>query len=539
MKSEYLADLKARLASRRIDRRQFIASAVAAGVALPAALSMQNAVLAATPKKGGRLRQGFSAGSTSETLDALKSTGAVVELCNNWCWGSNLTEVQPDGSIAPELAESIEASDKARTWVFKLRKGVTFHNGKSLTPEDVIASVNRHRAENSPSPVKSLFEPIEDMHKDGDDQVVIRLKAPNADFPFLLSDYRLVIMASDGDGNVDISSGNGTGPYVIETFDPGVRAFFKRNPDYFKADRAHFDEIEHLVILDAAARLNALTTGAVDVIDAVEPKTAHLMARVSGVRIQEVTGTQSRNMVMRLDTPPYDNLDLRLALKLSAKRQEMVDKVEGGHGVVGNDHQISPAQQYFNTELPQREYDPDKAKFHLRKAGMEGIKLELIASQAALDGAADAGLLLKESAAPAGIDITVRRVPSDGFWSAVWNQPGTGFVTSYWGGRPTNDWMFTTCCVAESNWNDTAWKGTEAADRFNELIVAARSELDDNKRREMYWECQRLVHEDGGSLVWGFTNYLHGLRDNVRHPEKVAGNWTLDGAKNMERWWFA
>ena len=206
---------------------------------------------------------------------------------------------------------------------------------------------------------------------------------------------------------------------------------------------------------------------------------------------------------------------------------------------MGNDHQISPAQQYFNTELPQREYDPDKAKFHIRKAGMEGIKLELVASQAALDGAADAALLLKESAAPAGIDITVRRVPSDGFWSAVWNQPGTGFVTSYWGGRPTNDWMFTTCCVAESNWNDTAWKGTEAADRFNELIVAARSELDENRRREMYWECQRLVHEDGGSLVWGFTNYLHGLRDNVRHPEKVAGNWTLDGAKNMERWWFA
>ena len=539
MKSRHVTDLHEELTGGKLDRRQFIAAAVAAGVALPVAMSMPDAVLAATPKKGGRLRQGFSAGSTTESLDALKSTGAVVELCNNWCWGNNLTEVQPDGSIAPELAESIEASDKAQTWVFKLRKGITFHNGKSLTPEDVIESINRHRVEDSPSPVRSLFQPIEDMHKDGDDQVVIRLNAPNADFPFLLSDYRLIIMASDGEGNVDITTGNGTGPYVVDSYDPGVRTFFKRNPNYFKADRAHFDEIEHLVILDAAARQNALTTGAVDVIDAIEPKTAHLMARVSGLRVQEVTGTQSRNMVMRLDTPPYDNPDLRLALKLSAKRQEMVDKVESGHGVVGNDHQISPAQQYFNTELPQREYDPDKAKFHLKKAGMEGIELELLASKAALEGASDAALLLKESAAPVGINITVRRTPSDGFWSNVWNQPGTGFVTSYWGGRPTNDWMFTTCCVAESNWNDTAWKGTEAADRFNALIVAARSELDENKRREMYWECQRLVHEDGGSLVWGFTNYLHGLRDNVRHPEKVAGNWTLDGAKNMERWWFA
>ena len=399
MKAGYITDLQARLASRRIDRRQFITSAVAAGVALPAALSMTNAVLAATPKKGGRLRQGFSAGSTTETLDALKSSGSVVEICNNWCWGSNLTEVQPDGSIGPELAESIEAGDKARTWVFKLRKGVTFHNGKSLTPEDVIDSVNRHRGEDSASAVASLFASIVEMRKDGDDQVVIKLDAPNADFPFLLSDYRLVIMPSDGNGNVDITSGNGTGPYVIDSFDPGVRSFFKRNPDYFKADRAHFDEVEHLVILDTAARQNALTTGAVDVIDAIEPKTAHLMARVKGVRIQEVTGTQNRNMVMRLDTPPYDNLDLRLALKLSAKRQELVDKIEGGHGVVGNDHHISPAQQYYNTELPQREYDPDKARFHLRKAGMEGIKLELLASKAALEGAADAAILLKESAA--------------------------------------------------------------------------------------------------------------------------------------------
>ena len=539
MKTKYLNDLQEKLKTGRIDRRQFMTAAVAAGVAVPTALSMHDAAKAATPKKGGRLRQGFSAGSTTESLDALRSTGAVVELCNNWCWGNNLTEVQPDGSIAPELAETIEASANAQTWVFKLRKGVTYHNGKSLTPEDVIDSVNRHRGEDSASAVKSLFEPIKDMRKDGNDTVVIELKAPNADFPFVLSDYRLVIMASDGEGNVDTKTGNGTGPYSVGKYEPGVRGYFKRNPNYFKSDRAHFDEIENLVMIDPAARQNALQTGEVDVIDAVEPKTAKLMRKVSGVRVQEVTGTQSRNMVMRLDTPPYDNNDLRLALKYSAKRQEMVDKIEGGHGVVGNDHQISPAQQYYNTELAQREYDPDKAKFHLKKAGMEGIELELLASPAALDGAADAAQLLKESARASGITINVRKVPSDGFWSNVWNQTGKGFVTSYWGGRPTNDWMFTTCCVAESNWNDTAWKGTPAADRFNELIVAARSELDDSKRRAMYWECQKLVHNDGGSLVWGFTNYLHGLRDNVRHPEKVAGNWTLDGAKSMERWWFA
>ena len=147
MKTKYIKDQRSKLTVGSINRRQFIAAMIAAGVTMPSAISMSDAVLAAVPKKGGRLRQGFSAGSTTESLDALKSTGAIVEICNNWCWGSNLTEVQPDGSIAPELAESIESSDDAKTWMFKLRKGVEFHNGKSLTPEDVIHSINRHRGE--------------------------------------------------------------------------------------------------------------------------------------------------------------------------------------------------------------------------------------------------------------------------------------------------------------------------------------------------------------------------------------------------------
>ncbi len=539
MRSTYLADLKRKLRAGIIDRRYFVTSALAAGVALPTVLSMEKSVQAETPKKGGTLRQGFSAGSTTESLDALLSTGSVVELSNNWCWGNNLTEIQPDGSCAPELAESMEASNQAKTWIFKLRKGITFHNGKSLTPEDVIHSVHRHRVPDSPSPVRSLFESIVELRKDGDDTVIMELDAPNADFPFLLSDYRLIIMASDAEGNVDTTTGNGTGPYVVQSFEPGLQAFFTRNPNYFKEDRAHFDAVENYVIVDPATRQNSLTTGSLDVIDYVEPKTADLLNQIAGVRILEVTGTQNRNMVMRLDTPPYDNLDLRLALKYAANREQLIEKIEGGHGVVGNDHHISPSQQYHNSELPQRVYDPDKAKFHLKNAGMEGIELELIASPAALEGALDAAVLLKESAAAAGINISITRAPADGFWSTVWNQKGRGFVTSYWGGRPTVDWMFTTCCAADSNWNDTAWKGTPAADRFNELLVAARSETNDEKRREMYWECQRLMHEDGGNLIWGFTNYLHGLRDNVMHPARVAGNWTLDGAKSMERWWFA
>ena len=319
MRDRFIKERQARLGAGTIDRRQFITSAVAAGLTLPAAISLSDKVFAQTPKRGGHLRQGFSAGSSTESLDALKSNGSIVEICNNWCWGSNLTEVQPDGSIAPELAETMESSD-GKTWVFNLRPGVEFHNGKSLTPEDVIHSVNRHRGEDSQSAVKSLFEPVADIRKGGDNQVIIELESANADFPFVLSDYRLIIMPSDDSGAVDISSGNGTGPYVLETFDPGVRTEFKRNPNYFKSDRAHFDEVEGLVLIDPTARQAALIAGKVDLVDNVDPTTVHLLTRSPGINILEVTGMQHRTMVMRLDTPPFDNFDLRMANKTQNKK---------------------------------------------------------------------------------------------------------------------------------------------------------------------------------------------------------------------------
>ena len=228
-----------------------------------------------------------------------------------------------------------------------------------------------------------------------------------------------------------------------------------------------------------------------------------------------------------------------MAIKYGVKRQELVDKVFRGHGSLGNDHDISPTQEFYNTELPQREFDADKAKYHLKKSGYGDAKLELLASNAAFEGATDSAQLIQGSLGSIGLDVTVKNLPNDGFWANVWNKQGKGWVTSTWAGRPTNDWMFSACCVEGSSWNDTAWKGTPAADRFNELVIAARGELDYEKRKAMYWECQKLHNEDGGAVVWGFANLVHGLNKRVSHPDVIASNWAMDGAKSSERWWFS
>lgn len=332
---------------------------------------------------------------------------------------------------------------------------------------------------------------------------------------------------------IDPTSGIGTGGYVIDTFDPGVRTSATRFANYFKEDRAHFDAVELISIIDATARQNAIMSGDVDAIDRVDPKTVALLGRVPTLDILERTSTLHYTFPMRLDAPPFDNYDLRMAVKLAVKRQELVDKILLGHGSIGNDHPISTANR-FHADLPQREFNPDLAAEHFAKSGFTGT-LQLSAADAAFAGAVDAAQLIAASAAEAGITIEVVREPNDGYWSNVWNKKP--FVASYWSGRPTEDWMFSSGYTADIEWNEAAWRTTESAVRFNEIVIAARAELDPDARRNMYAEAQMLIHDDGGSLIPMFANHIMGVSKGVGHSEDVAANWELDGAKAPERWW--
>ena len=530
-----LKELEQAARSGGLDRREFIKRATALGLSIPVASSLlTQSVAAAMPKRGGRAVFGSAHGSTTDTLDPGTHENGFS---NNvvYAYANHLFEVDNTGQLIPELAEGFEASDDAATWVIRLRKDVEFHNGKSMTADDVIASLNHHRGEGSQSASKALLDPLVEMKKTGKHEITFKLNAGNADFPFILSDYHFAILPSL-DGKMDWQAGFGTGGYIIESYEPGVRATFKRNPNYWKSGRAHFDEVELVSLIDTTARQSAVMNEEVHAISRVDPKTVHLLGRNPNINILEVTGTLHYTMPMRVDVAPFDNYDLRMAIKLSVDREQLVQKILLGHGAVGNDHPISVSNPYHNGEMPQREYDPEKARFHLKKAGMEGINVDLSTSEAAFSGAVDAALLVKDSAAKAGINVNVVREPKDGYWSNIWNKKP--WCTCYWGGRPTEDWMFSAAYVAESKWNDTAWTKGAAADRFNKLVVAARSELDTSKRREMYYECQQLVNEDGGALIPMFANNIMALSKKLGHDENVAGNWEMDGNKAIERWWF-
>ena len=143
---------------------------------------------------------------------------------------------------------------------------------------------------------------------------------------------------------------------------------------------------------------------------------------------------------------------------------------------------------------------------------------KLHAADAAFEGAVDAAVLYREHAARAGIKIEVVVEPSDGYWSNVWIKKP--WCMCYWSGRATPDWMFSTAYAENAAWNDTLWKH----DRFNKLLKEARSELDENKRREMYVEMQRIVRDEGSVVIPAFGNWIEAANKNVKFVEP-AGNW--------------
>jgi peptide/nickel transport system substrate-binding protein len=527
--------LKSLIGKHRITRREFVVQAVAAGVTASAAVSFFDTAQAATPKKGGDFRQGLTGGSTGDVLDPARTLDSYMINVSHGQLRNNLTEISPSGELIPELAESWEASADAATWTFKLRKGVEFHSGKSLEAADVIASFNHHRGKDTKSGAKGIIKPIKDIKADGKDTVVFTLEGGNADFPFLASDYHLTICEAKSDGTMAWEKGEGTGGYILDKFEPGVSGKVKRNPNYWKEGRAFFDTIDNLFIADVVARTAAVRSGEIHAMANLDLKTAHLLERDTGVKVFTTSGNKHATFPMDSRSAPYDNNDVRLALKYALNREELLKKILRGKGELGNDSPVGPANIYRATaeELPQRAYDPDKAKFHLKKAGMDSLSVKLHLASSAFEGAVDSGQLYSESAKAAGINIEVVRESNDGYWSNVWlKKPWCG---GYWGGRPTEDWMFTQVYSKGADWNESRWDN----EMFNKLLVEARAELDTAKRREMYVEMQRLVHNDGGTVIPLFMAYTHAVTANIGMPEQLANNWELDGHKNGERWWFA
>ncbi len=519
--------IASRVTEGKMTRREFMGRAAALGVSAAMASTMfADAARAAGPVRGGTIKIGCSGGESSNTLDpALVASEVPLNVLRHW--GDTLVQVSPTGEIVPRLAESIESTPDAKTWRFKIRKGVEFHNGKTMTADDVLKTIQRHSDEKATSGALGIVKGIESMKVDGD-VFSVTLSTPNADLPYLLGDYHLVIQPNGGVD--DPAAGIGTGAYTVAINEPGVRHGFTKWANDWDSDRGYADSSEILVINDATARTAALQSGQVHMINRVDPKIAKLLGRAPNLDVRNVSGRGHYVFIMRIETAPFDNNDLRMALKLSINRQEMVDKILRGYGGVGNDIPINASYPLFDDSLAQREYDPALAAEYYKKSGHDGSPIILRTADGAFPGAVDAAALFQQSAQAAGIPLEIKREPNDGYWSEVWNkQP---FCASYWGGRPVQDQMYSTAYLSTADWNDTQFKRPD----FDALLLQAKAELDLGKRKALYSEMAGILHNEGGLICPMFNDFIDAVSNKVGGYDSDPNGELMNSFAGVKCW---
>ena len=488
-------------AQGHISRRDFMKQMAAWGITASAATTMLSSVaMAQTPQAGGHLVIA-GAGSSTDSADPTTYDSFFNAYLGN-TFGNRLVRIGDGGAIVPRLAVSWDVSDDLKTWTIGLREGVTFHNGKTFTASDAVYSLQRHYGEDATSGAAGNLTAIESVSAQGDNTLVIQLSEGNLDFVNLLSDYHLIMQP---EGSTD--DGIGTGPFVMDSLEPGVRATFSRNASYWNGDMPYYDSVEILVINDDTARTAALQTGKVHIIDRVPNTEIDFLQLSNNINIVSTPSRGHYNFLAHTNTNPFDNADVMLALKYAMPRQQIIDQVLNGFGGLGNDHPVNEGFALFEGAVEQRPFDLEQAAFHYQKSGHSG-PIVLESSQASWPGATDGALLFKEAAAQAGMNIEVKRVPADGYWSDVWNvRP---FCASYWIPRATQDQILTVAFTGP--WNDSRFENA----RFSELLPQARVEKDPETRAAMYTEMQQLIHDNSGYLVPVFNAWIDAMSTEIQ-----------------------
>ena len=486
------------------------------------------AFAADTPKKGGKIRAAYDSSSTADTLDPAKGS-AGADYIRFFMFYSGLTQFDSSLTPQPALAESFTSSD-AKVWTIKLRKGVTFHDGKALAPADVVYSLMRHKNPATASKVKSVADQFDEVKASGPDEVQITLTVPNADLPAILATPQLVIVK---DGTTDFSTAVGTGPYKLKTFKPGVTTVGTRNDSYWRPGKPYLDEVELIGIGDDAARVNALLSGDVHLISAVDPRATQRVASTPGYAIKETKSGLYTDLIMRRDNTITGNPDFVEGMKYLFDREQIRTAVFRGYAVIGNDQPIPPGHRYYFAGLPQRPYDPDKAKFHLQKAGAVGVTLPPIYATSDANGSIEMAEMMQLTAQKIGVNLAVNRVPADGYWSNHWMKHPLGFGSI--NPRPSADVLFTQFFKSDAPWNESGWKNPQ----FDQLLISARAETDDAKRKQMYADMQTIVANQGGIGIPSFISLLDGYDKRLKGLGSIptGGMMGFSFAENV--WWEA
>ena len=486
-------------------------------ICLYVSLAMLAAAPLASAEPSGTFRQAHELGfGSASSLDPI-SKGRVFQITEKIM--NRLVRPGLDGKPTPDLAVSWSANDDATEWVFKLRPSVKFHDGSAFDAEDVVYSLGRVQDPELDSPAASTIKMVDKIEAVDSSTVKMTLSAPYADLPLQLMDYRLRMIPT-GSGETIATTGIGTGPFKVESFDAEGTTVLTANMDYWEGPPG-VARMEIIGISDGQARLQALLGGQIDMLRGVTEQQRVLFEKSDKYNLQDIPTGNWRGIVFRTDTAPFDDARVRKAVRIAADRQGLVDLVLGGGGVTSCDTPAAPNDQYrLDMDCPQ---NIDEAKRLLAEAGFaDGIEFDMHASSLEPSWVTLAEAY-QQQVAPAGIKVNIVLAPTDGYWSDVWRKKTVAMTR--WNQRPA-DQILHEAYLGGAPWNESYWNNAD----FDATLASARRELDFNKRKSLYVAAQKQLFEEGGTLVPYHVNKLVGTTARVNNLDEVindAVRWHL------------
>lgn len=509
--------------SGKLSRRSLLALGVSGAVAAAGCSSAATSAKSGVPRPGGMIRAVFAGGGPKETLDP-HSPLLFIDQARHKAIYDKLFELGADMRAVPRLAEHAEADQNAIRWRITLRDA-KFHHGRPVTADDVLSSLARIlQPSETPRTARNLLSTLDLANSRAIDPrtVELAMKTPSSELPLLLAGTGNAIMPAD---QVNTTAPVGSGPFRFVSFEPGRELVAQRFDDYWEGP-AHVDELR-ILSGDDTARGNALLAGQAEYAHDMSATFARTQQRGSEVDIIRSPSSAMQGFAMKTDRPPFDNPDVRKAMRLLADRERLVQVALSGMGQVGNDL-FGKGYEHYPEDLPQRHHDPDQAKWLLRKAGADKLTFALDTAEVG-SGVVNAATLFAEQVRQAGVGVEMSVRNKDSFFTDMLT---SGSISSYRvGAMPiTQDLLLR--YLSKSPQNVTAWRHPE----FDRIFRESQGTVDEQRRDELYRSLQHRLYEDGGMLGWGHSDWIVASGKALQGVRPAPAN-TVDWAR-FDRVWL-
>ena len=350
--------------------------------------------------------------------------------------------------------------------------------------------------------------------------------SPNGVLLEALVKYHAYITPSDLNPGRFATETYGTGPFRLTEYVAGEAATFTKNPDYWWEGHPSVDELVFVFISDALVRAALLLTGRIDIIHDMAIGSVPIIENNPQTLVLQAPSGSYMNLAMDMREAPFDDVRVRRAIQAATDREAILQTAQLGLGGIAYDHPVLPGDPVFEVSCNPPAYDIELAKALLAEAGYpDGIDLTLYTAPA---GAAmvEMAVVMKERAAPAGINIEIVVMSEDTYWSEGWMVKP--FYISWWGGRPPYE-AFRVVYRSDAVWNESFWNNAEADAALDKALWVT----DESSQQDVYGKLQCLVVEEVPRIIPVFRPVLLGVRDDVRGVEPM---W--DATLSLHRAWL-